>query len=188
MVNPDSDLYRAHPDWVLAPGDRAARRPRATSRCSTSAHPEAYAYVLGRIDALLREYPIAYVKWDHNRDLATPARSTTGARPRTARPLALYRLLDELRAAHPGLEIESCASGGGRVDLGMLERTDRVWDERQQRRARAADDPALDAVLLAAGADGRARRSDRAHTTGRTHDLSFRAATALFGHAASSGT
>ena len=118
MVNPDSDLARAHPDWILAAGDRLPRRRRATSRCSTSRIPGAYAHMLTRLDALLDEYDIAYIKWDHNRDLVEAGTSRPGGPACTSRPWPFYRLLDELRAAHPGLEIESCSSGGARVDLG----------------------------------------------------------------------
>ncbi len=68
---------------------------------------------------------MAFLKWDHNRDLIDVAH---GGRPAVhGQTLAFYRLLEELRAAHPGLEIESCASGGGRIDLEVLTRTDRVW-------------------------------------------------------------
>jgi alpha-galactosidase len=75
---------------------------------------------------ILAEYKISYIKWDHNRDLMTPAPPRTPAR--CTRPDAgLLPLVDEIKAAHPGLEIETCSSGGGRVDLGVLERTDRVW-------------------------------------------------------------
>jgi alpha-galactosidase len=96
--------------------------------------------------------------------------------------LALYALLDELRAAHPRLEIESCASGGGRVDLGVLERTDRVWPsdtidalERQQIQRWTT-------LLVPPELMGAHVGSPVSHTTGRTHGLGFRAATALLGH------
>ena len=98
-----------------------------------------------------------------------------------AQTLAVYRLLDELRARHPGVEIESCSSGGLRVDLEVLERTDRVWGsdvidplERQQIQRWTAQ-------LLPPELVGSHVGAPRAHTTGRTHDLSFRAGTALFG-------
>src|SRR6185369_12070939 len=96
--------------------------------------------------------------------------------------LAVYRLIDLLRARHPGLEVESCASGGGRVDLGILERTDRVWPsdcndalERQsiQRWTQQLLPPELVASHVGA---------PRSHSTGRAQDLAFRAGTALFGH------
>ena len=77
------------------------------------AHPDAYAYLLERLDALLTEYAIAYLKWDHNRDLHRRRAPPDGAPGVHAQTLAVYRLLDELRARHPGVEIESCSSGGG---------------------------------------------------------------------------
>ena len=90
-----------------------------------------------------------------------------------------YRLVDEIKAAHPGLEIESCSSGGARVDLGVLERTDRVWVsdcidplERQQMNRWTAQ-------LLPPELLGSHIASPRSHSTGRRHDLSFRAATAV---------
>jgi alpha-galactosidase len=75
-------------------------------------------YLFERIDSLLNEYPIEYIKWDHNRVLPYPDASQTRA---------LYSLLGDLRGAHPGLEIESCSSGGGRIDYGILGHTQRVW-------------------------------------------------------------
>jgi alpha-galactosidase len=98
-----------------------------------------------------------------------------------AHTVAVYRLLDELRARHPGVEIESCSSGGLRVDLEVLEHTDRVWGsdvidplERQQIQRWTAQ-------LLPPELVGSHVGAPRAHTTGRTHDLAFRAGTALFG-------
>ena len=127
MVNPDSDLARApprlgaaRPRGALPPAvaPPAGARPRAPGRLRVPART--------RSTRCSTEYDIAYLKWDHNRDLTDAAPRRAG-RPCTRRPWPFYRLLDELRAAHPGLEIESCASGGARVDLGILARTDRVW-------------------------------------------------------------
>ena len=126
MVNPDSDLARAHPDWILR--GRMSLPPAARQQQVLDlAHPEAYAYIAGRLQALLDEYPIAYLKWDHNRDLVDAGTGPGGVARVREQTLAVYRLLDELKAGHPGLEIESCASGGARVDLGILDRTDRIW-------------------------------------------------------------
>ena len=126
MVNPDSDLARAHPDWILR--GRMSLPPAARQQQVLDlAHPEAYAYVAGRLNALLDEYPIAYLKWDHNRDLVDAGTGPGGVARVREQTLAVYRLLDELKSARPGLEIESCASGGARVDLGILDRTDRIW-------------------------------------------------------------
>ena len=158
------------------------RRP-ATSRCSTSASPRRTTHVKGQILALLDEYDIGYIKWDHNRDLVEAGSQPDGGRAGVhAQTLAVYRLLDEIRAAHPDLEIESCSSGGARVDLGILERTDRVWVsdvidplERQHMLRWTTQ-------LVPPEYMGSHIASDHSHSTGRRHDLSFRAGTAVFGH------
>jgi alpha-galactosidase len=167
MVNPDSDLARGHSDWVL-PGP-----PWRHQQALDITLADAFAYVLGRLDALLSEYDIAFLKWDHNRDLVTPAHAQT---------LAIYRLLDELRARHPEVEIESCSSGGARVDLGILERTERVWASDTNDALERQSIQRWTQLLLPPELVGSHVGPPRAHTTGRTHDLSFRAATALFGH------
>jgi alpha-galactosidase len=180
MINLDSDVARAHPDWILATGDRLPP-PSRFQQVLNLAHPDAYANILERLDALLREYPIAYLKWDHNRDLVDAGGGPQGTPAVHAQTRAVYRLLDELRTRHPGVEIESCSSGGLRVDLAVLERTDRIWGsdvidplERQQIQRWTAQ-------LLPPELVGSHVGAPRAHTTGRTHDLSFRAGTALFG-------
>jgi alpha-galactosidase len=96
--------------------------------------------------------------------------------------LAVYRLVDTLKQRHPGLEIESCSSGGGRVDLGILERTDRVWasdsnDPLERQRIQRWTEQLIPPELVGCHVG-----PPRSHTTGRTHDLSFRAGTAMFGH------
>lgn len=181
MVNPDSELARAHPDWILAAGGRTPPESRHQQVLDLG-RPEVYDYLLGRLDALLDEYDIGYLKWDHNRDLVEPGHQPTGAAGVHRHTLAVYRLLDELRARHPGLEIESCSSGGGRIDLGILARTDRVWTsdcidalERQQIQRWTG-------LLLPPELLGAHVGAPRAHTTGRVQDLDFRAGTALFGH------
>ena len=136
-----------------------------------------------QILALLDEYDIGYVKWDHNRDLIEAGTQTDEGRPGVhAQTLAFYRLLDEIREAHPGLEIESCSSGGARVDLAVLERTDRVWvsdniDPHDRQRMLRWTGQLLPPEYL-----GSHIASGRSHATGRIHDLGFRAGTALFGH------
>lgn len=144
--------------------------------------PECYAYVRDAMDMLLTEYPISYIKWDHNRDLIDAGTQPGGEPGVHAQTLAAYRLMAELKERHPGLEIESCSSGGARVDLGVLEHTDRVWTsdcidplDRQQmnRWTTQLIPPELMGSHIASG---------RSHTTGRRHDLAFRAATAVFGH------
>lgn len=182
MVNEDSDVARAHPEWILGP--TPGRLP-ITSRYQQVLNltiPEAYAHVRDQMAAILDAYDISYIKWDHNRDLVE-AGDRSGAGPRVhEQTLAAYRLMDELTARFPGLEIESCSSGGSRVDLAVLERTDRVWVsdcidplERQQMNRWTSQ-------LIPLEMMGSHIASGASHTTGRLHSLSFRAATALFGH------
>lgn len=181
MVNPDSDLYRAHPEWVLRPGGDRLPIPWRNQQVLDLTRPDAYEHILGRLRALLSAHDIAYLKWDHNRDVSEAG--DQHGRPAVAgQTRATYRLLDRLRADFPGVEIESCSSGGGRVDLGILQRTDRVW---------ASDtNDALDrqmiqrwtGLLLPPELVGAHVGPPTAHTTGRTHGLGFRVATALFGH------
>jgi alpha-galactosidase len=124
MVNLDSDVVRAHPDWLLAPdGGTLAWRHQQVLDLT---RPEAFDHVLDLLDSMVTAERPDYLKWDHNRDLheAVAADGRAGVHRQT---LAAYRLMDQLQARHPGLEIESCASGGARVDLGVLARTQRVW-------------------------------------------------------------
>lgn len=114
MVNPDSDLARAHPEWIMATGGRLPPEARYQQVLDLG-HAEAYAYIAERLHALLSGYEIGYLKWDHNRDLIEAGHSPDGQAGVHVQTLQLYRLLDELRAGHPGVEIESCASGGSRV-------------------------------------------------------------------------
>jgi alpha-galactosidase len=130
MVNPDSDLYRKHPDWVLNfPG-----RPRNEERTQlvlNLARPDVRAYVYGFLDKLLSENQIAFLKWDYNRNWSEPGWDQVPVEEQKKVYVTfiqnLYSILAELRAKHPGIEIESCSGGGGRVDLGILHYTDEVW-------------------------------------------------------------
>jgi alpha-galactosidase len=179
MVNPDSDLARAHPDWILARADRPPALQR-NQQVLDLARPEAYDYLLERLDALVGEYALDYIKWDHNRDIAEPVHD--GVPGVHAQTLAAYRLIDELRRRHPGLEIESCSSGGARIDYGILARTDRVWASDSND---ALDRQAIQrwtGLLVPPERMGSHVGAPRDHVTGRTLPLAFRAATALFGH------
>ena len=180
MVNPNSDLFRAHPEWALATDGYEPVLGR-NQLVLDLGRPEAFEHVLGLLDALLRDHDIAYVKWDMNRDHAQGS-GARGAPGTHAQTMALYALLDELRRRHPDVEFESCASGGGRIDHEILRRVERVWTsdcndalERQTIQRGAS-------MLLPPEVMGAHIGPTRAHTTGRVHTLAFRAATALFGH------
>lgn len=179
MVNPDSDLYRAHPDWILHTDGRTPPQWRSQHVLDLG-RPEVAAYLLDALDALLADHDIAYLKWDHNRDLVEAGHLD---RPGLhAHTLALYGLLDELRRRHPGVEIETCASGGGRLDLGILQRTDRVWASDTIDPLERQAIQRWTGLLVPPELVGAHVGSERAHTTRRVTSLAFRAATALFGH------
>ncbi len=180
MVNPDSDLFRSHPEWALTTEgyEPVLGRHQLVLDLGNDA---AFAHVLGQLDALLRDHDIAYLKWDMNRDhvQGSDRRGVAGTHRQA---LALYRLLDELRALHPGVEIESCSSGGARIDHEILRRTERVWT--------SDCNDALERQIIQRGASlfvppevmGAHIGPPESHTTGRHHGLGFRAATAMFGH------
>ncbi len=187
MVNEDSDLARAHPDWIAGPAQRSAGGPAGRlperwrhQQVLDLVNPAAWQYIFDRLDALLSEYRISYLKWDQNRDLAEMGHA---GRPSVhAQTLAVYRLLDELRKAHPGVEIESCSSGGARVDLGILERTDRIWASDCNDALERQTIQRWTGVVVPPELVGSHIGPTTSHTTARTHDLSFRAITAMFGH------
>lgn len=179
MVNEDSDVYRAHPEWVLA--DR--RRPHVRGRGQLVldlTNDAAFDHVLGQLDALLGAHDVSFVKWDMNR-VHVAASDASGAAATSRQTRALYRLLDELRARHPRVEFESCASGGGRIDHGILGRTVRVWtsdcnDPLERHAIQRGASLFVPNEMLGAHVGPRV-----SHTTGRTASMGFRAATALFG-------
>jgi alpha-galactosidase len=130
MVNPDSDLYRKHPEWVLNfPG-----RPRSEQRNQlvlNLARPDVRDYIAGFLDKLLTENDIAFLKWDYNRNWSEPGWDQVPVDEQRGVYVEfirnLYSILSDLRKKHPKVEIESCSGGGGRVDLGILRYTDEVW-------------------------------------------------------------
>ncbi|AKJ09376.1 alpha-galactosidase [Streptomyces incarnatus] len=128
MVNPDSDLYRAHPDWAQYQTGR--RRTELRNQLVLNlAREDVQEYLWEQLDTLLSSAPIDYVKWDFNRcftDAGWPGEPYP-QRLWVDHVRAFYALLDRLRAAHPQVAFESCSGGGGRIDLGVMGRTDQVW-------------------------------------------------------------
>ncbi|WP_158749240.1 alpha-galactosidase [Acidobacterium sp. S8] len=130
MVNPDSDLYRKHPDWVLNFPDR----PRTEGRHQlvlNLARPDVRAYVFQFLDKLLNENDIAFFKWDYNRNWSEPGWPAVASEDEKKVYVDFtrnyYSILEELREKHPKVEIESCSGGGSRVDLGVLRYVDEFW-------------------------------------------------------------
>lgn len=138
MVNPDSDLYRQHPEWVMQFPNRQQTQMRNQLMLNL-ARPDVKEWMFNWLDKLVSENDIAFLKWDYNRVWSEAGWNTApGSSPQNPNADAekaiyvtqvrnLYDVIDRLRAKHPKLEIESCSSGGGRVDLGILQRTDEVW-------------------------------------------------------------
>jgi alpha-galactosidase len=180
MVNPDSNLYRAHPDWILTVPARKEPALWRNQYVLDVANPDVFSYLLGALDNLLSTLAISFVKWDHNRDLIDAA-APDGQHRTHQQTLAVYALIDEIRRRHPTVEVESCSSGGGRVDLGILARTDRVWASDSND---AVDRLAIQrwtSLLLPPELVGSHIGPPTAHITGRTQSLAFRFAVALLG-------
>jgi alpha-galactosidase len=145
--------------------------------------PEVSAYLLERISGLLSEYDISYVKWDCNRDIIDAGSGARAGAPAAHdQALAVYALLDELRTRHPGVEWESCAAGGGRIDLGMLERVQRVWTSDMTDALARQSIQRWTGQLVPPEYLGAHVSAPFSHQTGRYMPMSLRGATALFGH------
>jgi alpha-galactosidase len=182
MVSPESELYRAHPDWILHAGQRTPLLQRHQLVLDLT-RPEVTGYLLERISKLLSEYEISYVKWDCNRDILDAGSGTrSGAPAAHDQARAVYALLDELRRRHPDVEWESCASGGGRIDLAMLERVQRVWTSDMTDALARQPIQRWTGQLVPPEYLGAHVSAPFSHQTGRYMPLSLRCATALFGH------
>lgn len=179
MVNPDSDLYRAHPDWVLE-ARGVEQVPVRDQYTLDLTRPEVSDYLFEKISAIVADYDVAYIKWDMNREIHHPASAGRGVIHRQTN--AVYGLMKKLREAHPQLEIETCSSGGARTDYGVLRYTDRMW--------LSDSNDALDRQNIQRGASyffplnilGSHVGPKVCHITKRTFGMEFRAATAIFGH------
>lgn len=130
MVNPNSDLYRAHPDWAMHFPDR----PRSEARNQlilNMARDDVKEHIFAVLDKLVTENDIAFLKWDMNRNVSEPGWPEVAPSEQKKMWLQytrnVYEIIDRLRKNHPNLEIESCSGGGGRIDLGIMRRVDQVW-------------------------------------------------------------
>lgn len=172
MVNPDSDLARAHPDWIRRDGgELILQRHQAVLDL---ARAEVRDHLFAALDALLSRHDIAYLKWDMNRDVIGGGHHE--------QVLGVHSLIDRLRLAHPGVEIETCASGGGRCDYAMLARTTRVWVSDSNDALDRLDIQRNASLFLAPEISGVHVGPASCHITGRKLSLELRAHVALFGH------
>ena len=182
MVNLDSDLYREHPDWVLAAPESVPYREDISYRNQyvlDLANPDAYAHVHGQMAELIGRLGADYIKWDHNREVTEPVHDGRyGLHEQTE---ACYRLFDQLRAEFPGLEIESCSSGGARTDAGILLHADRIWGSDSNDPRDRVDIQRWTELIVPPEMIGAHVGPSPAHSTGRATDLSYRAAISLEG-------
>ncbi|AXT73756.1 alpha-galactosidase [Vibrio sp. dhg] len=179
MINKDSDLYRMHPDWLLAVDgyDQPTGRNQYVINLQND---DAFNFLFERLDHFLSTYNIAYIKWDMNREVVQPGHLGRAAAHNQTR--RYYELVDKVRERHPQVEIESCAAGGGRIDYEVLKRTHRFW---------ASDNnDALERQTIQRGMSyffppevmGSHIGASHCHSTRRRHSIEFRGLTALFGH------
>jgi alpha-galactosidase len=183
MVNANSDLYRAHPDWVM----NFTGRPRSELRTQmvlNVARDDVKEYIFGFLDKLATENRIRYFKWDMNRPFTEPGWPEAAAGEQRKLWVQyvrnVYEILDRLRAKHPQLEIESCSGGGGRVDLGVLQHVDEVWpsdntDAFDRQRIQEGFSMAYPAKIMSAWV------TDVPNMNTRSTPLSFRFLTAMQG-------
>ena len=172
MVNPDSELFRAHPEWALGGTSETQLLGRHQLVLDLS-NEDVRDYLVSKIGNVLSSHDISYVKWDHNRPLVggTSHAQTHG----------FYSVIRQLTQQFPHVQFESCASGGGRIDFGVADYVDRFWS--------SDSIDALDRIAIQRGLSffippemlGSHIGSPTCHTTGRKHALSFRASTAMFG-------
>ena len=179
MVNPDSDLYRAHPEWVLK-ADGVEQIPSRHQYVLDLTRREVSAHLFEKISAIVAENNVSYIKWDMNRDIHHPGRAGRGVIHQQTK--AVYALMKRLRDTYKDLEIESCSSGGGRADFGVMPYADRIW--------LSDSNDALDRQSIQRGASyffplrvtGSHVGPEHCHITRRRLSMEFRAATAFFGH------
>ncbi|MEM7696180.1 MAG: alpha-galactosidase [Pseudomonadota bacterium] len=179
MINEESDLFRAHPDWRLAD----AAYPPVPGRHQfvlDLTNPAAFDHIFSAIDAILTKYPIGAIKWDHNRPLS--AASAEGRPAAMRQTSAMLALMDALIAKHPTVEFESCAGGGGRIDGAVLTRAGRVWlsdsnDAVERMRLQSAASLLLPPEVVGSHVGPRV-----CHTSGRILPMTTRAWTAAARH------
>ena len=184
MVNENSDLYRAHPDWALTVPGRAPIMARNQLVLDMS-RADVRDYLFDTLSALLREHDISYVKWDMNRSLsdvyshALPAARQGEVLHRYV--LGVYDLLERLTSAFPDVLFEGCAGGGGRFDAGILCYVPQIWlsdDTDPIERLKIQRGTSFGYPMSAMGAHVSASPN---HQTGRTTPLETRAIVAMAG-------
>ncbi len=176
MISPDSDLYRAHPDWCI----HVDGRPRTEGRHQLIldlSRPEVCDYIVEAVSSVLNSCPISYVKWDMNRNMTEMPRKGFAHQY----ILGLYRVLEEITSRFPDILFESCSGGGGRFDAGMLYYMPQTWT--------SDDTDAVERLYIQEGTNlvypistmGAHISAVPNHQVGRTTPVSFRGRVAMMG-------
>ncbi|WP_348519519.1 alpha-galactosidase [Bifidobacterium sp. ESL0745] len=182
MVNPDSEVARNHPDWVLRPTPNRLPMEGRNQQVLDLTNPAAFAYIFDAMDKAVADLNVDYIKWDHNKYVTEAVSPYSGHPAVHAQTLATYRIFHDLKANHPGLEIESCSSGGGRIDLGILALADRVWVSDCVDPLERVDIQRYTSLLVPPEMMGEHVGASPAHSTGRATSQELRMAMAFFGH------
>jgi alpha-galactosidase len=184
MVSPDSDLYRQHPDWVIEVPDRPNSEGRNQLILDLS-RQEVQDYLINVLSELFAGANIAYVKWDMNRNMTEIGSNKLAAERQEETVhryiLGLYRVLEKLTSKFPDILFESCASGGGRFDPGMLYYMPQTWtsdDTDAVERLKIQYGTSLVYPISSIGAHISAVPN---HQLGRITSLKMRADTAYYG-------
>ncbi|MBW3092418.1 alpha-galactosidase [Bifidobacterium sp. 82T10] len=184
MTNKDSDLYRAHPDWIIATPGRGQSVYR-NQYVLNFANPAVVDNIYGQMHAILSTANVAYIKWDMNRFISEAFDATRGAEHQGEIMhryiLGVYALYERLFAAFPDLIIEGCASGGSRFDYGILAYSPQAWT--------SDDTDAIERLSIQYGTSyffpvatmGAHVSITPNHQTGRSESLATRANVAMFG-------
>ena len=130
MISPDSELYRAHPDWCIHVKDRKCSTWRSQLVLDLS-RDDVCDYIIERLTAVLSSANIEYVKWDNNRRISQPGSDFLPAERKGELfhryVLNLYRILETVTGRFPNVLFENCASGGARFDPGMMFYFSQTW-------------------------------------------------------------
>lgn len=185
MVSPDSDLYRAHPDWCL----HVEGRPRTQARQQLIldlSRPEVQEYIISAVSAVLSSAGVDYVKWDMNRNMteafsaALPPERKRETQHRYM--LGLYRVLEAVTSAFPKVLFESCSGGGGRFDPGILHYMPQTWTSDDTDAVERLKLQYGTSVVYPASAMGAHVSAVPNHQTGRSVPLKMRGDVALGGN------
>ncbi|MBT1172761.1 alpha-galactosidase [Bifidobacterium sp. MA2] len=184
MVNRASDLYEAHPDWVIATPGRASAVYRQ-QYVLNFANPDVVDHIYEKMHAILSTANVAYVKWDMNRFITEVYDVTRGAERQGELfhryILGVYALYRRLLAAFPDLLIEGCASGGSRFDMGILAYSPQIWTSDDTDAVERLSIQYGTSAFFPVSAMGAHVSITPNHQTGRSESLAMRGAVAMFG-------